>query len=150
MPLINTKDREALTGMAQAIKQDVDVTLYTQRTSPLIVPGVVPCETCEAAEQLVTELGEIIPQLKPTVLDLVEHQAQATLENVDRVPTIVMGGGAGKRVRFIGFPAGYEAASFVQSVFEAGGATEELPQEVVETLGTIAKPVDLKVFVTPT
>lgn len=150
MPLISQKDRDALTGMAEAIKQEVDVTLYTQRTSPLIVPGVVPCETCEAAEQLVTELGEIIPKVRPNVLDLVENQARAAQENVDRVPTLVLGAGANKRVRFVGFPAGYEAATFVQSLFEAGGATEELPQDVIDELAVITKPVDLKVFVTPT
>jgi alkyl hydroperoxide reductase subunit AhpF len=150
MPLINQKDREALGKMAQAIKHDVDVTLYTQRTSPLIVPGVVPCETCESAEQLVSELGEILPGLKPAILDLVEHREQAAKEGVDRVPTIVMGGAAARRVRFVGFPSGYEAASFVQSVFEAGGATEELPGEVIEQLNVIEKRVDIKVFVTPT
>jgi hypothetical protein len=150
MPLISRKDRDALAKMAKAIKQDVDVTVYTQRTSPLVVPGVVPCETCEAAEQLVSELGEILPNLKPAILDLVEHREQAAQERVDRVPTIVMGGAAAKRVRFIGFPSGYEAASFVQSVFEAGGATEELPTDVIDQLDVIEKPVEIKVFVTPT
>lgn len=139
MPLISAKDRDALTTMAQAIKQDVDVTLYVHQS-----------ETSEAAKQLVTELGEIIPQVKTNVVDLEGNAAQAAAERVDRAPTIVMGGAAGKRVRFVGFPSGYEAASFVQSLFEAGGATEELPQQIVDKLGAVVRPVDMKVFVTPT
>lgn len=150
MPLLNQKDRDTLTEMGKSLAQDVDVTLYTQRTSPLVVPGVIPCETCEAAEQLVTELSELIPKVKPNVVDLVESGEQAAKAGVDRVPTFVMGGAAAGRVRFLGFPGGYEAASFVQSVFEAGGATVELPQEVHDKLAAIAKPVELKVFVTPT
>ncbi len=149
MPLLGQKDRDALAQMGKSMTQEVDVTLYTQRTSPLVVPGVIPCETCEAAEQLVSELGELIPNIKPNVIDLVERRDDAAKANVDRVPTIIMGGGAAGRVRFIGFPAGYEAASFVQSIFEAGGATEELPQEVRQKLDTLTKPVELKVFVTP-
>lgn len=150
MPLLGQKDRDALTEMGKSLTQDVDLTLYTQRKSALVVPGVIPCETCEAAEQLVTELGEIIPKVRTNVVDLVENREQAAQKNIDRVPTIVINGAASERVRFIGFPSGYEAAAFVQSIFEAGGATEEIPQDVQGKLATVTKPVDLKVFVTPT
>lgn len=150
MPLLGQKDRDALAQMGENLTQDVEVTLYTQRKSPLVVPGVIPCETCEAAEQLIGELGKLIPRIKPNVVDLVADGESATKAGVDRVPTFVISGAAGERVRFLGFPGGYEAASFVQSLFEAGGATEELPQEVREKVAGLQKPVNLKVFVTPT
>lgn len=136
--------------MGKSLTKDVEVTLYTQRTSALVVPGVIPCETCEAAEQLVTELAELIPNVKPKVLDLVDSRDEAEKTNVDRVPTFLVGGDAAGRVRFMGFPAGYEAASFMQAIFDAGGATEEMPKDVQDKLAGVSQPVALKVFVTPT
>ena len=41
MALIKDKDRTALSQLAENMTRDVDVTLYTQRDSALIVPGVV-------------------------------------------------------------------------------------------------------------
>lgn len=150
MPLLRENDRNALRDLAKSLSKDVDVTLYTQRKSPLIVPGVVPCATCESAEQLVNELAEIMPKVHPTILDLVENQERAAKDNVDRVPTIVLGGEAAQRVRFVGFPGGYEAASFIKVLLEAGGAPDSLRLDVRTKVAAIDKPFDIKVFVTPT
>lgn len=150
MPLIGQKDREALTRIAEDIENDVELTLYTQRKSALIVPGVVTCETCEHTEQLVGEIGEIMPKVRTNVVDLVESRDQAIKDEVDRVPTILLGGGAQRRVRFVGFPGGYEAASFIKSIMEAGGAGGGIAQDLQTKLGGVRNPVDIKVFVTPT
>lgn len=150
MPLIGQKDREALTRIAEDIENDVELTLYTQRKSPLLVPGVVPCETCEHTEQLVSEIGEIMPKVRANVVDLVESRDRAIKDEVDRVPTILLGGGAQGRVRFVGFPGGYEAASFIKSIMEAGGATNGIAPDLQTKLGGVTRPVDIKVFVTPT
>jgi alkyl hydroperoxide reductase subunit AhpF len=150
MALIRDKDRDTLREMAKGLARDVDVTLYTQRESALIVPGVIPCETCESAEQLLTELAEIAPKLKVNIVDLVENREQAEREDVVRVPTIVVGGAAEKRVRFVGFPGGYEASTFIKSLFDAGGAPDGLPQDIQNRIAATEKAVDVKVFVTPT
>src|SRR5438270_4635263 len=107
MALIRDKDRDTLRDLGKDLTRDVDVTLYTQRSSALAVPGVIQCQTCESAEQLLTQLGEIIPRVKPEVLDLVEHQDEAERSGVARVPTMLIGGAAEKRVRFVGFPGAY-------------------------------------------
>lgn len=150
MPLIGQKDRDALMQMAQNLTQDVDVTVYTQRKSPLVVPGVIPCETCEHTEQLVNELCEIMPKVQPNIVDFIENQEQAARDDVDRVPTVLLGGNAQRRVRFVGFPGGYEAASFVKSLMEAGGASDGVPQDLQTKIAGVTTPVDIKVFVTPT
>lgn len=150
MPLLQKNDRNTLSDLGKSVTKDVDVTLYTQRKSPLVVPGVVPCATCEYAEQLVNELAEVMPKVHVNILDLVEHREQAALAHVDRVPTMLLGGDAGQRVRFVGFPGGYEAATFVKALLEAGGAPDGLPEETRTKLGAMNNPIDIKVFVTPT
>ena len=149
MALIKEKDRTALAQLGTQLTREVDLTLYTQRTSALAVPGVIPCETCDTAEELVQELGEIIPKLRVNVVDLVSDSDIAQRDGVNRVPTMVVGGGADRRVRFMGFPGGYEFATFMTALLEAGGSGEDVPDSVRARLSEIASPVDLKVFVTP-
>ncbi len=149
MALIKEKDRASLAELGARLTRDVDVTLYTQRTSALVVPGVIPCETCDVAEELLQELGEILPKVRVTIVDLVEHQEEAERAGINRVPTIVIGGNAEGRVRFMGFPGGYEFASFVSALLEAGGAGEEVPEPLQQRLASLPDPVDVKVFVTP-
>ena len=150
MPLIREKDADALRKLAQGATKEIDVTLYTQRESPLIVPGVVPCESCEAAEQLIDELAAIVPKMNAKVLDLVENRDEAARDGVDRVPTILLGGAVDGRVRFLGFPGGYEFATFVKSLLEVGGAPDGLPDDMRSQLATLDRATDIKVFVTPT
>lgn len=149
MAIIKDKDRAALTQLAEKMTRDVDVTFYTQRDSALVVPGVVPCETCNTTEELLNELSSIIPKLHVSTLDLVSSRAEAERDGVNRVPTMVVGGAAERRVRFMGFPGGYEFATFMTALLEAGGAGEEVPEPLKNSLASIEKPIDIKVFVTP-
>jgi len=151
MALLRDKDRDALRDLANEMTRDVDVTLYTQRESALAVPGVVQCQTCDYAEQLLTELGEVIPRLKTRVVDLVEARDEAEAAGVVRVPTMLVGGAAENRVRFVGFPGGYEASTFIKCLIDAGGEPEADAKETGATLSAaVSGPVDIKVFVTPT
>lgn len=150
MALLQEKDREALKKLGSALTKDVDVTLYTQRASPLVVPGVIPCETCELAERLLTEMGEIIPRLKVDIVDIVQNREEAERAKAVRVPTIVLGGAAQKRARFVGFPGGYEASTFIKALLDAGGAAiDGLPQDIQKSIEPVDKAVEIKVFATP-
>jgi thioredoxin reductase (NADPH) len=62
---------------------------------------------------------------------------------------MILGGAAERRVRFMGFPGGYEFATFMTALLEAGGAGEEVPEPIRTRLDGLANPVDIKVFVTP-
>lgn len=52
-----------------------------------------------------------------------------------------------KGVYYYGPPAGYEINSFVHSLLDFGGASEELPKELIEKIKKIDKDIDIKVFV---
>jgi alkyl hydroperoxide reductase subunit AhpF len=149
MALIKEKDRATLAQLGEKLTGDVDLTLYTQRTSALEVPGVIPCDTCEVAEELLQELGSVLPKLRVNVVDLVSNREEAERDGVNRVPTMVVGGAADGRVRFMGFPGGYEFATFMSALLEAGGSGEDVPDAVRSQLDALPKPVDIKVFVTP-
>jgi alkyl hydroperoxide reductase subunit AhpF len=150
MALLPASDRKALQEMAERMRNDVALTLYTQRKSPIIVPDVVPCETCETTEHLVGELEALMPRLKVTVLDLVANNQKAAEEGVDHIPALVLDGAAGRRVRFLGVPAGYEFASFLAALLELAGARDGVDDATRTKLNAIENAIDLKVFTTPT
>ena len=150
MALLPDSDRKALQAMAEQMRNDVALTLYTQRKSPIVIPDVVPCESCEATERLVAELDELIPRLNVTILDLVENSGEAAKQGVDRVPALVLDGAAAGRVRFFGIPAGYEFAAFLGAIMELAGAREGVDEAIRGKLSAIKNAIDLKVFTTPT
>lgn len=150
MALLPDSDRKALQAMAERMRNDVSLTLYTQRKSPIVIPDVVPCETCETTERLVGELDELMPRLNVTVLDLVADSEKAAKERIDRVPTLVLNGAAGGRVRFLGTPAGYEFATLLAALLELAGAREGVDDATRAKLAGIEDAIDLKVFTTPT
>ena len=70
---------------------------------------------------------------------------------VERFPAIcVLAGGEDTRIRYYGLPWGYEVASIVGAVIEAGRAESSLAPETLARLGTLERDVALEVFVTPT
>jgi hypothetical protein len=62
----------------------------------------------------------------------------------------VLADGEDTRIRYYGLPWGYEVASIVGAVLEAGRAESSLAPETVARLGSLERDVALEVFVTPT
>lgn len=71
---------------------------------------------------------------------------------VDHAPATVVVG-TQDRLRYYGVPSGHELTTLVEAVMLAGGAGPEgggLTRETREQLAGLDRPVDIKVFVTPT
>ena len=136
--------------MGAQLQRDVVVDFFTQRQSALYVPGVVPCETCTIAEEVMAELEPLIPRLKVRTHDMVGEQDLAQRHGVNRVPTLVFNDELAGRVTFVGAPLGYEFASFLSGVLEAGGAAAIASEGSRAKIASVPGPINLKVFVTPT
>ena len=150
MARITAKDRDSIASAAAKMTRDVAIDLFTQRPSPIIIPGVVPCESCEAAEEVLSELPPLVPRLTLRVLDIVAEKSLADSFGITRVPTVTFNGALNGRIRFVGAPLGYEFSSFIGTVLEAGGAVTIAAETSRAKLTSVAKPVALKVFTTLT
>ncbi len=70
---------------------------------------------------------------------------------VERFPAIVvLADGEDTRIRYYGLPWGYELASVVGAVIEAGNPESSLSEESLAVLDALEQDVSLEVFVTPT
>jgi glutaredoxin-like protein len=128
----------------------VRIDYFTQRPSPLFVPGREECPYCEDTRQMLEELAGLTDKIDLAVHELSEAREQAARMGVERVPGIVLRGPANRSVTFYGIPAGNEFPGFIDTIVEASAGKVELTKEVGKQLRRLKNRVALTVFVTPT
>lgn len=140
--------RQVQDRFAEQLSGPVQLTLYTRPgTGRLILPSGMGCRTCDDARQLVDDLQEAAPDL--INLEVIDVSAQET--EVREVPTLTLAfPGEAPRIRWLGFPAGYEFATVVDAVERVSSGAHGLTAATVEALGALTEPVDVMVFATPT
>jgi len=140
--------RQVHARFAEQLSGPVQLTLYTRPgTGRLILPTGLGCRTCDDARQLVDDLQEAAPDL--ISLEVIDVSVQET--DVREVPTLTLAcPGESPRIRWLGFPAGYEFATVVDAVERVSSGDHDLSAATLEALGTLTEPVDVMVFATPT
>ncbi|HKQ06291.1 MAG TPA: thioredoxin family protein [Blastocatellia bacterium] len=151
MTFIADKDQQTIRQHFEAhLAGDVEMVLFTERESPIIVPRLQPCETCKDTEALLAEVAALSDQLTLTVHDLQAARDEAAAYGIDRVPAFVLKGAARGRVRFFGIPSGYEFSALIADIIDASKGATELSEATRSFLGSLTEDINIKVFTTPT
>ncbi|HKY06346.1 MAG TPA: thioredoxin family protein, partial [Blastocatellia bacterium] len=128
--LISERDQETLRNhFDENLGNNVEMVMFTEKESPIIVPGKQPCETCAQTEQLLEEVAALSDKLTLTVHELSSSSEVAAGYGIDRVPAFVLNGAARGRVRFFGIPSGYEFSSFISDLLDTAAGTTDLSEE---------------------
>ena len=130
------------------LKGEVGLRLYSQRPSPITIPGR-DCRYCPQTQQLLEELADISPKLKLETVDFYAEPQRAKEEGVSRIPAIVLGPESGGRARFYGLPLGYQLPVFIDSIKAVSRGATRLSVNSRKQLRRVNRPVQLQVFVTP-
>ena len=130
------------------LKADVSLRLYTQRPSPIAIPGR-DCRYCVQTQQVMEELTSLSPKLGLEVVDFHTEQQMAREDEVSRIPAVVVGTDSGKSVRYYGLPLGYELPVLIESIKAVSRGNTRLSVNTRKQLRRINRPVHLQVFVTP-
>ncbi|GAB6877220.1 hypothetical protein JCM13210_19470 [Thermaerobacter litoralis] len=120
MAILAESQRQAVARRLEALEGPVELELFVRDTR-LIIPGR-ECPRCEETVQLLEEVCTLSPHLRLTVRDLDREADRGQALGVQYTPTLVIHGRAGGRVRFVGAPLGYEFASLLEVLAEAGRA----------------------------
>lgn len=151
MAIISEKDQETIRNhFDENITRDVEIIMFTEQPSPIIVPGREQCETCEPTRQLLEEVAALSDYVKLTVHELSKAKEAAFALGIDRVPAFVIEGASRGRVRFFGIPSGYEFSSFISDLVDVSKGETDLSEETRQFLATLEEDVHIKVFTTPT
>ena len=134
------------------LKAEVYLRLFTQRPSPITVPGR-ECKYCVQTQQMLEELAALSPKLHLETVDLFARPDLAREQGITRVPAIAFGLKKGSdglpNVRFFGIPMGYQMAVVIQNILTMSRGVSPLSMDTRKKLRGINQPVHIQVFVTP-
>jgi len=116
----------------------------------LFVDEKEKCMYCKDTEELLTELSSTNPNITLYVYKLAEHKKEADFLGIDKTPALVVWGKKSYNVYYFGIPAGHEFAALLEDIVDASKGKTRLSDAVREKVKSIDKPVEIKVFVTPT
>lgn len=151
MPFIAEKDQQTIRQhFAANLEGTVEMVLFTERESSIIVPSIQPCETCKDTEALLEEVAGLSDQLTLTVHELREAREEAAGFGIDRVPAFVLKGATRGHVRFFGIPSGYEFSALIAGLVDASKGATDLSEETRTFLDSLTEDINIKVFTTPT
>ena len=152
MPLLSESDSKYLQDIfAQQLTEPVTVTLFTQTSTALLVPGhEQETEFCRQANAMVEEVAALSDRIKVEMFDVRADAAKFQEFGVERIPAILLGAGDDRPARFFGVTAGYEFSTFVQDILDLSAGNIELSDATLEYMRGLTSDVHIQVFSTPT
>ena len=108
------------------------------------------CDTCLEARLVVDQVASLSDQLTVVEHNLVLDKDEAKAFNIDRAPALAVVGKRDLGLRFYGIPGGYELASIGDAVLMVATGDAGLSAESLVAAEAVDRPIDIKVFVTPT
>lgn len=151
MTLLPPEHVTALSEMFTALERDVKLVHYTQKPSRLALPEALQCATCKDTGELLDELAALSDHLSVETHDFQEEADAARAAGIDKIPAVVIDSDlTGGRVRYFGMPAGYEFASFIEDIVDAGGPGVEVADATATALAALEADVHVQVFASPT
>jgi alkyl hydroperoxide reductase subunit F len=143
MGLLSASDEAVLKQHLSAIESRVSLLLFTQT--------IGGSESGPIAKQVIDEIASLNDKIEVVEKNFVLDTEDRAKYAVEREPAIVvLRDGEDTRMRFLGAPTGYEFVPLVEAVLLAGTGNLELDPATVTRLAAVDKPVEIKVFSTPT
>jgi glutaredoxin-like protein len=144
MPLLNDKIQAEVRKALQNMAGPVKLVMFTQSSMAL------ECEMCTETRALVEEVAALSDRLSVEVHDFLDEQAVAEQYKVDKIPAIAIVGAKDYGIRFYGIPSGYEFSSLMDDIVTVSKGESGLSAATKAAVASIAKPVHIQVYVTPT
>jgi alkyl hydroperoxide reductase subunit AhpF len=150
MAFLSSDDQKEIKKMFEQLDGDVNLIYFTQRESPLYIPGQ-ECATCKDTRLLLEEVTGLSDKLHLEVHDFVADSEIVRTHGIDRIPALVMSSEAVKgKVRYFGMPSGYEFSVLLGTLVDVSQGKTSLKEQTMEALDAIESDVHIQVFVTPT
>lgn len=147
MPLISDADRGRVQEFLAGMTAPVRLEFFTQSFD---------CETCETATRVLDELVPLDARLSVVEHNRVLDADLAERFGIERAPGLALlrvepgDEVTDFGVRFYGAPVGYEFTSLLDAILLVSSGDSGLSAESREALASLATPLHLQVFTTPT
>ena len=110
------------------------------------------CQYCKEIKMLLDEVSELSDKIEIQEFNFYNDKEEVSKYNLEESPVIVFLNEEGEDtgIRFYGIPSGYEFSTFIEDVIMISSGKHQLSDKAVEEISKIDKPIEIKVFVTPT
>ncbi|MGC8670027.1 MAG: protein disulfide oxidoreductase [Candidatus Micrarchaeia archaeon] len=143
MGLMKEEDKKYVKDLFEkSLVDDVNMLLF--------VDSKERCMYCNETKELMEELASINQKLKLKVYDISTNKKEAQLLGIDKAPSLTLWGKTNYSIFYFGIPAGHEFAALLEDIVDVSKNTTRLQQSTKEKLKSVSKPINIKVFVTPT
>ncbi|HEU4389405.1 MAG TPA: thioredoxin family protein, partial [Blastocatellia bacterium] len=130
MEILSESDKNKVRKMLDdGLISDVEIVFFTERESPIIIPGKEPCHTCSQTRELLEEVAGLSDKLSLSTYELPASREEAFKYGVSRIPAIIIKGSEKGAVRFFGIPSGYEFSAFIDDLIDASSGATSLSEE---------------------
>src|SRR5262249_42609661 len=147
MPFLSSENQSEIKKIFADLSGEVRLLFFTQRDSPLIIPGQ-DCPTCKDTRTLLEEVVALSDKLHLEIHEIPTDSDVAREHGIDRVPALVMtADGVKGKVRYFGFPSGYEFSVLLGSLVDVSNANTDLEEDTIEALNGLDKDLHVQVFV---
>jgi len=141
MPLLPDEMKTQVSEALASLKAPVKFVIFTQ---------AFECPNCQTNRQLLEEVAALSDKMSVEVYDFVKDAEQVQAYGIDKIPALAILGEQDYGLRFYGVPSGYEFTTLIHIVRLVGGAASQLDDKLQAELRSLAVPVHMQVFVTPT
>lgn len=141
MAFMDTQTADEVRKRFSELPGEVKIVFFTE---------AIVCKTCGLAGDFYKELASLSGKVKLETYNKVTDAEKAAAYGVENTPAAIIEGINGGRIRFYGIPAGYEFVSLLEALRNSTVLAQDLQPETLAALGGVARPVNIKVFVTPT
>jgi len=142
MTILKDDTRTKVTRIfSQNLEGDVKIRYFTQEFE---------CEFCKETRMLLEELAALSQKINLEIYDFSSDSGKAQQFGVDKIPATIISGKEEYKIRYFGIPTGYEFTSLIEDIVDVSRGKSRLPPQLIGKVKSIAKPVHIQVFVTPT
>ena len=151
MAFLSAEIQTEVKKIFEQLAGDVRLIFFTQRESPIIIPGRDDCPTCKDTRLLLDEVAALSDKLHLEVHEVSPDGEIAREHGIDRVPALILAAdGVKGKVRYFGLPSGYEFSVLLGALVDVSKAQVDLSEETIAVLDDLKKDLHFQVFVTPT
>ncbi len=143
MALIGKKDQDALRKQFNELRG---------KTKIIMFEAALDCPYCPQTKQILQEVAALSEKIEVAYYNFHTNKELAETYNIDKIPAIVLldENDRDYGIRFFGIPSGYEFSTLIEDIIMLSTGKTSLGKKTLEALKSLAKPVHLQVFVTPT
>jgi len=139
--IIQDQDKAAIKKQFANLSKPVKLINFTQE---------LECQYCQETHQLVNELSELSDKITSESYNFITDKDATDKYKIEQIPATVVMGDEDKGIRYYGIPGGYEFAALMDAIKMVSAGDSGLSPQTKDFLKQLKKPVNLKVFVTPT